>query len=134
MNQRQFCTGYFEHSNAAGDLQIAVACDNGEVFLVTKFARRLWFKEDRILTSLTALNTDLAVKGAEQPTTRHVLVAAGQFNGLLFYRDSTQPFYHPTDDWVSLLHTSHLERDGVLLPKESLIIGLANNSIEVLSV
>lgn len=129
----QFCPGYFGHSSKDGPLQIAVACDNGDILLVTNFESKFWCKSDHVISHVAAFQPGVTVKGSAEAVTKHVLVAAGQYNGLLFF-DGREPFYHPTEDWVSLLQVSRLERGGTMLTKESIAIGMVNNCIEVLDV
>lgn len=110
--------------------QLAVALDDGRVFLVADFSPSFWFQSDYVLTSLASCNL-----GARESQEKDFLVAAGHFNGVVaFSEEGTQLWMHETSDWVHLLVSSRLvPPEGSFIPdKEFIALATVDNTIEVL--
>jgi hypothetical protein len=127
----QICTGYFDHNSKDGDLQIAVACDNGEVFTVTNFEAKLHAKIDLVLTKIAAFRADPS-ENVSEDARRDMILGVGHFNGLVGLEEGKQCFYKETEDWISFISVSGLDKGSSSSFREYVAIGTMNNCIEVL--
>lgn len=116
-----------------GENQLAVALENGSVFLVANFESQFWFDADLTFTKIAALKMRTPTTQSIEKTT-DILLAIGHFNSVVAYQNGQQVLSHETSDWVHQLSVSPLvPPTGTQLPaKDYVAIATVDNAIELL--
>jgi len=113
-NISQVCSGYFIHKE---QLQLAVGCDDGFIYLYEKFVHKRLINVGYNITKLVKF-THQENQGLD------MLLCAGQFNALKIYQKDQLLIDHKTSDWVHSVATF----------SGRILIGKLNREVEELEI
>jgi hypothetical protein len=136
---RAVCAGCFNVGDSNSGEQLAVALDDGDIYLVTNFVATKWISTDVTLTSLAALRDPSSVPTTSAPSgfrKNDILLGIGHFNGIVGYQSGEKVLEHETSDWAHLLCVSELTAptSAKVSQRDYVAIALMDNSIEVLDI
>lgn len=116
-------------------MEIAVACENGEVYLISNFKSKLWLSSERMLTTIAALRVNSNIKKEfkhQKDMSLDFLIGIGHFNGAVIMKEGQVVGFHDTEEWVAHIDVGPIEKAGESTQSDYAVIGTMNNCIELL--
>jgi len=111
------CCGYFSRID---EIQIALGCDNGFIYILNSYAIEQNIKVGNAITKLTTMK----MENLEY----NILLCIGHFNELKIYYSNELIATKKTSDWIHTLSLGDLSNIGT----NEIVLGLLNNTVIIL--